>query len=129
MPINYKDYPENWKEIRQRILLRENNCCQFCFVPNYAIIYRPVKGAIEWLLMPEGSGADVLVDFEPKTKFTKIILTIAHLDHDKENHEVNDDRLAALCQRCHLLYDLDRHIAKRKANRILKESLNQQQLF
>lgn len=34
-----------------------------------------------------------------------IVLTIAHLDHDPENWDVPDDRLAALCQRCHLRYD------------------------
>jgi 5-methylcytosine-specific restriction endonuclease McrA len=120
MPCNYKNYPKDWKQIRERILLRENNCCKFCNVPNYEIIYRPVKGSSEWKLMPEGSEADMLVDFEPWIKFTKVILTIAHLDHDKENHEVSDDRLAALCQRCHLIYDLSRHIAKRKANRLEK---------
>lgn len=125
MPIDYKHYPKDWKIIRAILLERENNCCQFCFVPNYAIIYRPIKGAIEWLLAPEGHYADSLsLD---GVKFTKIILTIAHLDHDKENHEVSDDRLAALCQRCHLLYDMDRHVANRKANRLAK--LNQPKLF
>ena len=120
MPCNYKDYPANWKEIRARILERENNRCKFCLVPNYEIVYRPIKGSSDWKIMPEGSEADMLVEFEPHIKFTKIILTIAHLDHDKHNHDVSDDRLAALCQRCHLLYDMDRHVAKRKANRIAK---------
>ena len=46
-----------------------------------------------------------------------IVLTIAHLDHDKENWDVPDDRLAALCQACHLKYDLQRHIANRKYGR------------
>lgn len=127
MPIDYKYYPKDWKIIRARILERDNHCCKFCLVPNYAIIYRPVKGTEEWHLMPEGGADDVLIDFEPKTKFTKIVLTIAHLDHDKENHEVPDERLAALCQRCHLLYDMDHHVANRKANRLAK--LNQPQLF
>ena len=34
-----------------------------------------------------------------------IILTIVHLDHDVDNHQVKDERLAALCQKCHLDYD------------------------
>lgn len=122
MPIKYSEYPSDWKQIRQRILERENHCCKFCMVPNYAIIYRPVKKSKEWLPMPEGSEADVLVEFEPHIKFTKIVLTIAHLDHDKENHQVEDDRLAALCQRCHLLYDMDRHVANRRANKIKKQN-------
>lgn len=69
----------------------------------------------------------MLVDFEPKIKFTKIVLTIAHLDHDKENHEVSDDRLAALCQRCHLLYDMDKHVANRRLNQLKKSG--QKDLF
>lgn len=86
MPIDYKKYPANWKEIRLRILERDNNCCAFCGVANYTT----------------------------KENGTKVVLTIAHLDHDATNHEVKDDRLAALCQACHLRYDLHRHIAKRK---------------
>lgn len=127
MPIDYKQYPSNWKEIRQRILFRDNHCCKFCKVPNYAIIYRPQKNSDKWEYMPEGSEADMIVEFDPTIKFTKIILTIAHLDHDKENHTVNDERLAALCQRCHLLLDLPHHIHNRKVNKAKKA--NQQDLF
>lgn len=36
---------------------------------------------------------------------TKIILTIAHLDHDETNWDVTIDRLRAWCQLCHLQYD------------------------
>lgn len=35
----------------------------------------------------------------------KVVLTIAHLDHDENNWDVPYDRLRALCQRCHLRYD------------------------
>jgi hypothetical protein len=125
MPINYQEYPPNWKEIRARILERDQNKCKFCDVPNNAFIYRPYKKRKEWRLMPDGHEADAMV-FDG-IKFTKIVLTIAHLDHDKLNHDVKDERLAALCQRCHLLYDLDRHISKRK-NNVLKK-LNQPELF
>ena len=45
---------------------------------------------------------------------TKIVLTIAHLDHDKENFDVQDDRLKALCQRCHLVLDKEHHAEKRR---------------
>lgn len=84
MPIDYKRYPPNWKtDIRPAILDRANNCCEHCRVENYSI--RDGK---------------------------KIVLTIAHLDHDEENWNISHDRLAALCQRCHLRYD-----AKEKARR------------
>lgn len=75
MPIDYKKYPLNWlSEIRPRILKRAENKCENCGIGNYVI--------------RNGS---------------KIVLTIAHLDHDADNWNVIDDRLAALCQKCHFL--------------------------
>jgi hypothetical protein len=50
-------------------------------------------------------------------KATKIVLTIAHLDHDKINHEVKLERLAALCQKCHLGHDINHHTNNRKYGR------------
>lgn len=91
MPCNYKrDYPSNWfTEIRPRILERAKNCCEQCGIANYTI----------------------------KESGTKVVLTIAHLDHDKLNHEVKDERLMALCQACHLALDLPHHIQNRKYGR------------
>ena len=101
MSINYKEYPANWlTEIRPRILERTNNCCEFCGVENYSLY--------------------------PKTG-SKVVLSIAHLDHDKDNHEVKDERLAALCQACHLKYDSGRHIENRKFGRNFRK--NQLNLF
>ena len=127
MPINYKDYPPNWKtEIRPRILERANNCCEFCGVPNkihifrgYLLdpltkekqeVYQDSEGRVfdasdssllfksEWVYIEPLSGKE-------DQKAIKVVLTIAHLDHDEKNHDVKDDRLAALCQKCHLNYD------------------------
>ncbi len=42
-------------------------------------------------------------------KHIRVILTIAHLDHDAENHDVALDRLKAMCQLCHLRYDKQEH--------------------
>lgn len=100
MPINYKEYPPNWKEIRERILLRAANKCEHCGAANHSTVPRERRNK---------HGVFVI--------YTRIVLTIAHLDHDKLNHEVADDRLAALCQRCHLGYDLPRHINNRKYGR------------
>lgn len=126
MPINYKEYPPNWKtEIRPAILERAKNCCEECGAPNHELIYRSIKGKSDWILTPEGHEADVLA--LDGFKSTKIILTIAHLDHDKLNHNVKLDRLKALCQRCHLKYDLNRHIQNRKYGR--KHDDNNYKLF
>ena len=41
----------------------------------------------------------------PNPKKVKVVLTVAHLDHDEQNHDVKDERLKAACQLCHLRYD------------------------
>lgn len=100
MPIDYSKYPPNWKtEIRPRILARAGNCCEFCGVPNKQVGSRRRDGT--WHPSPIG--------------YTRIVLTIAHLDHDPENHDVQDDRLTALCQYCHLNYDAAEKARRRKA--------------
>lgn len=100
MPIDYKKYPKNWlSELRPRILKRADNKCEFCGIENYSI----------------------------KENGTKVILTIAHLDHDSENFQVKEERLAALCQACHLKYDLSRHIENRKYGKEFRK--NQLKLF
>lgn len=85
-PENKAKYPKNWKQIRNRILDRAHNCCEGspdfpeCRAENYKP--HPVTGS-------------------------RVILTIAHLDHDETNGD--DDNLRAWCQRCHLNYDLEHH--------------------
>lgn len=73
-PENKARYPKNWKQISLRIRERAGNKCEDCGVANYS--------------MRDGS---------------KIVLTVAHLDHTPEN--CGDDNLKAWCQRCHNRYD------------------------
>jgi 5-methylcytosine-specific restriction endonuclease McrA len=124
MPCNYSLYPSNWKtEIRPRILSRDNHHCKFCTVPNYSYIHRFGKGIDDWKFWPEGMESEAWT--ADGLKATRIVLTIAHLDHDKNN---NDDRnLAALCQRCHIRHDLDQHKASSRATNEMKKK--QQKLF
>jgi 5-methylcytosine-specific restriction endonuclease McrA len=89
MPCDYKIYPKDWQEIRKRILIRAKNKCEFCKAENH----KP----------------------HPLTK-SIVVLTIMHLDHDPENHEIKDSRLRAACQRCHLNFDrLERWYKKKDA--------------
>ena len=74
-PENRKRYPTNWKEIRGQILERAQNKCEFCGIDNYAI----------------------------RDNGSKVVLTIAHLDHVPEH--CDPDNLRALCQKCHNQYD------------------------
>ena len=121
MPINYKEYPPNWlTEIRPSVLKRANNCCEDCGVENHRIIHRFGKGKEDWQYWPEGMESESW-SLDGK-KSTKVILTIAHLDHDKHNHDVKLDRLKALCQKCHLGLDINHHVANRKYGRKHKEN-------
>jgi hypothetical protein len=98
--MDAKDYPPDWPEISRRIRFeRAQNRCEWCAAVNGEP--HPVTGS-------------------------KVVLTVAHLGtphadgtlgdkHDK--HDVRDENLAALCQRCHLAYDLPDHVRHRKYGR------------
>lgn len=96
MPCDYAEYPPDWKVTRSRILTRAGHKCEWCGAVNYQP--HPITGS-------------------------RVILTVAHLDHDKANWGVEDRRLVALCQRCHLNYDRERHIENRKKNREKKQGI------
>jgi len=114
MPIDYDKYPPNWKEIRNTILKRAENKCECCGLPNYEKVHSfKVEGKIVWQKL------DLNWCYFDGIKPVKVILTIAHLDHDETNHEVTDDRLKAMCQLCHLRYD-----AKEKQKRKTKKNEN-----
>jgi hypothetical protein len=55
----------------------------------------------------------------------RIVLTVAHLDHQPEN--CADENLKAMCQRCHLRYDVDHH--RRNAARTRRAQKNNRELF
>ena len=86
-PENRARYPKDWKSIREGILLRAGHKCEgSSFYPECRAENgspHPVTGS-------------------------KVILTIAHLDHIPEN--CSPENLRAMCQRCHLRYDQDLHV-------------------
>lgn len=117
MPIDYKRYPKNWKtEIVPRILRRAEHKCEVCGVDNKVELTSiPLKinsnGKYKikrfWIssecdikrMRPFALGGEI--------KTIRVVLTIAHLDHDETNHDVVDNRLQAMCQYCHLNYDAE----------------------
>ena len=128
MPINYSKYPKDWAEIRARILKRAKNKCEFCGVKNYTIGYWVDTKFIsveKGLRVLEKTGVDMFRTIPPDKKPVKVVLTIAHLDHDEENHNVKDDRLVSLCQRCHLIYD----ISEKRKRRFEKKHKSQLKLI
>lgn len=82
-PENKKRYPKNWKEIRQDILARANNKCEFCGIENHTI----------------------------RENGSLVVLTIAHLDQTPENCDYSN--LRALCQKCHNNYDMPFRVKNR----------------
>lgn len=136
MPIDYRKYPTNWlTEIRPRIMARANNTCEF---PGCDFKHGETVWAVKFRGRTTGWYRDFHeADSKPKTiegklgkiipnpKSVKVVLTIAHLDHDETNHDVPDERLMAMCQLCHLRYD-----AKEKYRRSLtKPILTQEKLL
>ena len=77
-PENRARYPKDWKAISAHIRFeRARNRCEACGV------------AVNGLPHPDTG--------------SKVILTVAHLDHQPEN--CTYDNLRAMCQRCHNIYD------------------------
>ena len=98
MPIDYADYPPNWKSISTyiRFFRALGRCEGSPRYPNCTAVHRrphPVTGSI-------------------------VILTTAHMDHDKTNSD--PDNLRALCQRCHLTHDAKHHALKAAITRRLR---------
>jgi hypothetical protein len=95
MPIDYTTYHPDFKKVSKWIReVRSGGKCEEdgCNAVNYQP--HPITGS-------------------------KVVLTVAHLDHDKTH--ADPARLKAMCQRCHLKYDLPRHISNRKYGRKHKE--------
>eukprot|EP01098_Paradermamoeba_levis_P005794 TRINITY_DN2422_c0_g1_i3.p1 TRINITY_DN2422_c0_g1~~TRINITY_DN2422_c0_g1_i3.p1 ORF type:complete len:233 (-),score=53.02 TRINITY_DN2422_c0_g1_i3:96-794(-) len=102
MPITEKNkdrYPKDWKAIRQKVLERAQNKCEGS--PPY-----PSCRAENHQPHPETG--------------SKVILTIAHLDHTPENCSM--ENLKAWCQRCHLTFDRFHHAANASKTRAEKKA-------
>lgn len=117
-PENKARYPKGWPEISRRKREEAGNKCEWCKAPNRTLVYRFDTG--EYMLMDgavhDPNNGDLLGYCKgseaPKGRFIEIVLTVAHLDHTPEN--IDDDNLAALCQRCHNRYDQPKRIEGRR---------------
>ncbi len=132
-PENRHHYGKAWKARRLEILARAENRCECtgecdsdhngrCDAPNRVVVWRSSVAQHRWLR--HECGAACLVEFcteattGARIKPVKIILTIAHL-----NHEAGDDRpenLKAMCQRCHLRLDRHQHAATAARTRAVR---------
>jgi len=129
MPIDYSQYHPKWTLISKLIRVnRAQNHCEWCGVKNHADGHREKGKFIHTCgnATHDAAGAGLLSYKKAKElvnhcntfcddNLVIIVLTVAHIDHDKENNRFYN--LAALCQRCHLKHDIKQHVANRKYGR------------
>jgi len=133
MPMDRSKYPDDWEQISARVRARANNECEWCHVKNGARGARDRFGVWHDEANIHGMSSDhgfaLFGDFP---SIVTIVLTVAHLGlpregdwrcwgdkHDK--FDVRDGNLCALCQRCHLGYDRDDHLARQRENRAARK--------
>lgn len=123
-PENRARYPADWKQIRERILVRAGHACEKCGAPNRERIARGAGNDAGTYMLDTAEvfcaetgkrlGQIYMSDYEVG-RMVDVVLTIAHLDHTPEN--CADDNLRAWCQRCHLRYDQEHHAETRSLTR------------
>lgn len=136
MTIDPSLYPDNWNEISFRIRFeRAKGRCEWCGAPHGKAIMRSTVDPFRYLWEDDTDGemiwttpageqvkfSEIPDEFDWE-KITTVWLTVHHVGIDKpdgtpgdreDKMDCRDENLAALCQRCHLLADIDLHIAKR----------------
>ena len=99
-PIDYGEYPADWRFISRRI--REGRAGGRC----------ECVGTCGWHV-----GRCEAINGEPHPVTTsRVVLTVAH-HPDPTPANVCEDNLHAWCQRCHLAVDSARHVANRRFGR------------
>ena len=137
MPCDYSLYDENWfTEIRPSILERDGHKCKVCGVANHSLIFRGVLNGVEVFQNADGAiftypkseyletnvyAAIEPISGNPNQKAIKVVLTVAHLDHNIENND--PENLAAQCQKCHLTHDKIQHLENSRETRNKKKGL------
>ena len=122
-PENKARYPSAWKKISRRVRDEAGNVCEWCKAPNGQIICR---GDGSYMLEDGETYCDTTGQFlgvlrgseYDGVRMVKVILTVAHLDHQPEN--CARDNLVALRQKCHLTYEAKLHAANANATRRAK---------
>lgn len=142
MPIDYKNYPNNWKEISAMIRLdraaERCECTGLCGIDHKAEAEsQPEVLALVAELKPKLHVSHRCMAINgashPITGST-VVLTVAHVCKDVCEVMKREGRLCgitlhlrAMCQRCHLKYDAPEHRANAAATR--RAQKNNMELF
>lgn len=95
MAMNYSDYPENWEDIRTKVLERAKNADGISQCECVGECGREHKGT----RCPHVQYGRLAT----RSQY-KVILTTAHLCHDTKCARL--DHLKSMCQPCHQIFDL-----------------------
>ncbi len=102
-PENAARYPKDWKAISAKIRARAGGQCE-------------CEGECGLHRTHPGPRRCIERHSEPaRWAKGRVVLTVAHLDHQPEN--CDDANLKAMCQRCHLRYDVPHHRATARQTR------------
>ncbi len=99
-PENRARYPADWPKVRERISVRSGGRCECereCGRGTHDGRCSNINGGEAY-----GTGS-------------KVVLTVAHLDHTPEH--CDDENLRHMCQGCHLHYDREHHAQTRARTR------------
>lgn len=117
-PENKNRYPKDWAAISASIRERAHNRCEECGVKNYELGGRRKHDGAWMKAHPIGTDGMSTTWPQPgewawcgdaehqgiaRLRIVRIVLTVAHLDHQPEN--CNPANLRCWCQRCHNRYD------------------------
>lgn len=150
MPMKRHLYPPDWEAISRRIRVqRAQGKCECtgecgsdhytfahtssghlvedykCGAPNTEMVVRDGARPERWELHP---GCSLCLGGDDECKPIRIVLTVAHLNHDPA--DCRDENLKAMCQRCHLRLDSKLHqrnaAATRRGRRAVRDLFDPQ---
>lgn len=130
MPVNRDRYPADWEKISLDVKQSQNWRCKWCDVRHGAVGFREEDGRFRCVR----TNAQKKAAIANGRKLITIVLTTAHLGtpkadgtpgdkHDKM--DVRKENLAALCQRCHLRFDIEEHKLNAARTRLEKKARKQ----
>lgn len=108
MPINYKQYPYNWRTvIIPQIRERSGNVCESCGRKNGEVYISSMIKKRKGMRVVYRREWFSYSDYVPGSKFKQVtcILTVAHKNHDSTNPKPRLEDLIHECQLCHLRRD------------------------
>jgi len=99
-PDSRSRYPSNWEALSRRIrFVRASGRCECTGQCGH----------------DHGGRCEALHDVHHPVTGSRVVLTVAHLDHMPEHND--ESNLLAMCQRCHLAYDRVEHAESRRRRR------------